>query len=186
MNQNHIIKMADLIGGATFAYGNEQGKSVYRKLLDIIDGLPECDVIGISLKGVKMTDSSFPRESVVSLAKAKRREIGFWIQDFDSKDLKDNWDYAAKAKEQPMIVISDKNVEIIGMELSTSARELFDFIMRKGTVTTSLVAQEFDITAQNASGKLKKLHEQGLIMGSKEVAETGGLEYVFKAIKKSD
>ena len=126
-----------------------------------------------------------PRESIISLAKARRGEIGFYLQDFEGKDLIDNWDYAAKAKEQPMIVFKEKGFELIGPPLPAGSMELLTFIMKKDTVTTSLVAEKFQISSQNASGKLKKLHALGLLLATKEVAETGGIEFVYKAINRS-
>lgn len=182
---NKVFKLFDLIGESS-AFGNEEGRTVYNKLLGALDQSPESKIVGISLKGLKRTDASFPRESVISLAKAKRGEMGFYLQDFESKDLVDNWDYAAKAKDQPMIIIKDKGFAIIGPDLSSGSMELLEFIMKKDLVTTAMVAERFELSVQNASGKLKKLLAQGLILGSKEVAETGGLEYLFKAIKKSD
>jgi len=50
-------------------------------------------------------------------------------------------------------------------------------------VTTSKVSKKFDISVQSASARMKRLHQAGLVLGSKENAETGGLEYVFKAIQ---
>jgi predicted transcriptional regulator len=55
--------------------------------------------------------------------------------------------------------------------------------MKEETITTSKVAKKFDISAPNASAKMKRLHLMGLVLGTKESAETGGLEYVYKAIK---
>ena len=182
MNQkNNVINLADFVDENS-AYGNEEGREVFQKLLKKIDQLPENDIFGISLKGITRTDASFPRESVISLAKAKRGEKGFFLKDFDSKDLMDNWDYAAKAKEQPMIIIKDKGFEVIGPILNSGTMELLTFIMKKESVTTAMVADKFKLTAQNASGKLKKLHDQGLVLAKKEVAVTGGLEYIFRSI----
>lgn len=183
MNQKKaVISLRELIG-APSAFGNEQGRLVYQKLLSQLDEYPENKVIGISLRGIKNTDASFPRESVISLAKAKRGEKGFYLIDFESRDLIDNWDYAAKAKEQPMLIILNGEFQVIGPELSEGTKELLTFIMKKGAVTTSMVAEKLDISAQNASGKLKKLLTQGLVLGAKEAAESGGLEYNFTAIR---
>lgn len=183
MNQNNpIISLREVLNSDS-AFGNDQGRAVYQKLLALLDKHPGSKVVGISLKGIKRTDASFPRESVISLAKAKRGEKGIYLKDFDSKDLMDNWDYAAKAKDQPILVIKDKDFEVIGPDLSEGTKELLAFIMKRGLVTTSMVAEQFDITVQNASGKLKKLLMQGLALGSKEAAESGGLEYNFIAIK---
>ncbi|MDD2465562.1 MAG: hypothetical protein PHI97_16315 [Desulfobulbus sp.] len=182
VNANIIINLAELIG-SDLAFGNEEGRRIYQKLSSELDKHPGKDIFGISLKGIKATDASFPRESVISLLKSKKGEIGFYLLEFSTNDLRDNWDYAAKAKDQPIIVLGRNGYELIGPVLTTGAKELLDFIMKKGTTTTSKVAEEFGVSAQNASAKLKKLFTQGVIMGAKESAETGGVEFVYRAIK---
>lgn len=166
-----------------YAFGNEEGRDIFNKLQRDLAAQPEERVFGISLKGVEATDASFPRESVVSLAKMYKGEKGFYLCDFASKDLLDNWDYAAQAKGQPLIIKTDGGYDVIGPPITDSAKELLDFIMSKGVATTALVAEKFDVSTQNASAKLKKLLDQGLILGSKEAAETGGLEFIFTAIR---
>ena len=179
---NIIIKLVDIVGDDS-AFGNEEGREVFQELSKQLDSYPGRSIFGISLKGIRRTDASFPRESVISLAKAKRGEKGLYLLDFISKDLMDNWDYAAKAKEQPIIVLVEGGYEVLGPDLHAGAKELLDFIMKEGRVTTSKVADKFGVSAQNASGKLKKLYLQGLVMGAKEVAESGGMEFVYRAIK---
>jgi len=182
INTNVIIKLVDLIG-FDIAFGNEDGRKVYKKLSDELDKYPGTDIFGISLKGIRATDASFPRESVISLIKSQKGEKGFYLLDFSSKDLMDNWDYAAKIKDQPVIVLVKDRYEMIGPVLPTGAKAVLDFIMKNGMTTTSKVAEKFEVSAQNASAKLKKLFTQGLIMGAKESAETGGVEFVYRAIK---
>ncbi len=181
MNESYIINLVDLAGSAT-PFGNIEGREVYLKLLSALDAHPSKNVVGISLKGITRTDASFPRESVISLAKAKRGEKGFYLQDFVSVDLMDNWKYAAVAKEQPLIVFTDDGYELLGNDISAGLKALLDFIMESKVVTTSKVAEEFDVTAQNASAKLKKLLSMGLVLGSKQAAESGGMEFVYTAI----
>ena len=179
-----MLKLYDLVGSST-AFGNTEGREVYQKLLSELDSHPSTRVVGISLEGITRTDASFPRESVVSLAKSRSGEKGFYLQDFASLDLKDNWDYAAKAKGLSMIVIRADGYELIGNEISAGSRELLDLIMSEKTVTTSKVAEILDVTAQNASAKLKKLLTLGLILGAKRAAESGGMEFEYTAIQKS-
>ena len=182
MNTNVVINLADLVG-SDLAFGNEEGRKIYQKLSNELDKHPGKDIFGISLKGIKATDASFPREGVISLVKSKKGEKGFYLLEFSTKDLIDNWDYAAKAKDQPVIVLVENGYEVIGPALTTGAKELLDFIMKKGTTTTSKVAEKFGVSAQNASAKLKKMYMQGIIMGAKESAESGGVEFVYRAIK---
>lgn len=184
MNENFILKLHDLIGCST-AFGNEEGREVYQKLLSALDEYPNKSIIGISLDRITRTDASFPRESVITLVKSKSGEKGFYLQDFISKDLIDNWNYAAIAKDQPIIVFTENGYELLGNDLNPGARKLLDFVMEKKTVTTSLVADEFKVSAQNASAKLKKLLSIGLILGTKQTAESGGMEFIYTAIQKN-
>ncbi len=179
-----MLKLYDLVGSST-AFGNTEGREVYQKLLSELDAHPSKKVVGISLDGITRTDASFPRESVVSLAKSRIGEKGFYLQDFASKDLMDNWDYAAKAKGFSLIVFTADSYELIGNDISAGSRELLDFIMKKRSVTTSKVAEALDVSAQNASAKLKKLLSWGLVLGTKQAAESGGMEFVYTAIQKN-
>lgn len=179
-----IISLSDITGKKPFLSGNVLGKNVFQELQRLTEAHPGVAIFGISLKSILATDASFPRESVISLAKLLCGEKGFFLKDFDSDDLIDNWNYAAKAKNQAIIVLKGaRGYDVIGPELSTGTRELLDFVMKEGVVTTSKVAKEFDISAQNASAKMKKLHSMGLVLGSKEAAESGGLEFVYTAIR---
>jgi hypothetical protein len=178
------IRLSRFAAGDPIFFGNESGRAVFQKLQKELEAAPEIDVFGISLDGVRATDASFPRESVVSLAKMLRGEKGFYLEGFVNNDLLDNWDYAAKAKDQNIIVKQgEKKYRVIGPELHESMKALLDFVMREGQVTTAKVAKKFDISVQNASARMKRLHQAGLVLGSKESAETGGLEYLFRAIQ---
>lgn len=163
-------------------FGNKQGRETLSLLSDYIDEHP-AEIYEISMDGIVATDASFPRESVISLAKLSKGQTGFYLTGSFTKDLLDNWHYAAVAKEQPLIVKTKGEYSVIGPAPNQGAKELLDFIMEEGEVTTSKVVQKFGGSAQNSSAKLKKLHATGLILGRKAVAESGGLEFVYKAIK---
>ena len=183
MNQNNpTLNLFEIIGDDS-PYGNDQGQEAHATLKKELNKYPNAKIVGISLKGIKRTDSSFPRESVIALAKEKRGEIGFYLKNFANEDMVDNWHYAANAKDQPLIVLIGKEFRVIGPGPSADNLKLLTFIMKNETVTTSEIAEKFELSAPNASMKLKKLLNQGLIIGSKETAETGGLEYIFTAIK---
>lgn len=179
-----IIYLTELAGKKDFLSGNQLGKEVFQKLQREVESAPGTAIFGVSLKGVQATDASFPRESVISLIKMLCGEKAFFLKDFKSADLVDNWDYAAKAKNQAVIILRGaQDYDVIGPELGAATKELLAFVMKEGVVTTSKVAKKFDVSAQNASAKMKKLHGMGLVFGSKETAETGGLEYVYHAIR---
>lgn len=182
MNQTpamlHLLEFTD----DDHPYGNAQGKVVLRKLTERIDSEPTRDVYGISLEGIEGTDASFPRESIVSLAKQYRGEKGFFLTGFKSKDLLDNWDYGAKAKEQPLVVWTAEGYELIGPEVSGATKKLLDFVLKHKAVTASKAAQDLGISVPNASTQLKNLVKQGFILRSEATAESGGIEFVYKAI----
>lgn len=162
-------------------YGNEQGKATFQRLLAHVEARPQQRVFGISLKGIRHTDASFPRESVVSLAKYFRGERWFFLRDIPNRDLLDNWAYAAQAKDQPLVVWVDGTPEIIGVSLPKAADTLAKYILKQGQVTAAKVAGDLDISVQNASTQLKKLVNQGVVMRSEATAETGGIEYIYQA-----
>ena len=85
--------------GRDHPFGNGQGKEVFRKLIDFVDQHPTVRTFGFSLAGIVATDASFPRESVIALAKHLRGEKGIFLTDLYNRDVIDNWNYAAKAKE---------------------------------------------------------------------------------------
>jgi hypothetical protein len=177
-----ILDLFTFAGRKKLLVGNEQGRAVFDKLRDAIAATPGPQVYEVSLKGIEATDASFPRESVVSLAKQLRGEKGIFLSNFVSQDLLDNWDYAAKAKDQPMVVRDALAYRLIGPPLGSRSEEIFKLAMGNETVTTSAVSVAFGISAQNASAALKKLHGLGLLLGNKEPAESGGLEYVYRAV----
>lgn len=182
MKQNRMqIDLKEIVND-DHAFGNEEGRDAYMAISKIIDDNPRVKFIGISLKNIKATDASFPRESVISLAKSYKGEKGFYLMDVHNRDLLDNWAYGATAKEQPILVQTSDGYEVIGAKVNHSNQELLDFIVMKKKVTTSMVSESFDVSPQNASGKLKKLFGQGLIVGNKEVAESGGLEFIYHSI----
>jgi len=177
-----IINLLDYTKG-DHPFGNAQGKEVFRKLVELVESNSSVDIFRVSLSGIEATDASFPRESVIALAKHFRCEKGFYLTDVADRDLIDNWMYGAKAKDQPLVVWSGNEYEIIGPEMNSAGKSLVGFILERKEVTTSLVANEFDLSAANASTRLKKLFNSGYIMRSEEVAESGGKEFVYKAIK---
>lgn len=180
------IKLIEFTDGNDHPFGNIQGREVFRKLLDFIDSQPTEKIFEISLEGIKATDASFPRESVISLIKQFSGEKWFYITHFDSNDLLDNWAYAAKAKEQPVIVYRDaKNVMTIGPEQNQSAKELLEYVIKHASVSTAKTANDLNISVQNASTRLKKLVNQGLILRAEEIAPSGGVEYIYNSVKNS-
>lgn len=165
--------------------GSAAGREAFTNLREFVESNGRCVLFEVSLEGITNLDSSFARESLVSLAKMFRGERGFVFTHPASPDLIDNLDYIAERKDQPLIVeITDGRYELIGPKLGAELKKVFDYAMEQGTVTTAKVTSKFDLSTQNASQKLKKLLQMGLLLGSKETAESGGLEYVYQAIRR--
>ena len=184
MNQNSIVvKLRDFTGGTDRPFGNSQGKAVFRGLADFLEAHSAVRVFGISLEGIEATDASFPRESVISLAKKLRGEKGIYLTDLHNRDLIDNWSYAALAKAQPMVIWNGQDFEVIGPEMNQATRTLVNYVLRQCQVTTSQVAADLGLSVQNASTRLKKLVLEGYFLRLEEVAETGGIEFKYIAIK---
>ncbi|WP_422846330.1 DNA-binding protein [Acidovorax sp. M2(2025)] len=184
MNRNSIVvKLRDFTGGTDRPFGNSQGKAVFRGLADFVEAHPATRVFGISLDGIEATDASFPRESVIALAKQLRGERGIYLTDLHNRDLIDNWSYAALAKAQPMVIWNGQDFEVIGPEMNQATKALVHYVLQQGQVTTSQVAADLGLSVQNASTRLKKLVLEGYFLRVEEVAETGGIEFKYLAIK---
>jgi hypothetical protein len=183
MNRKSIIINLRTFTSNDRPFGNLEGKSVLHKLSEFVEQNPNVDLFGISLEGIEATDASFPRESVVSLAKQFRGEKGFFLTHLSNRDLIDNWSYAAQAKGQPLVIWNNGNFEIIGPELNKSTRDLVEYVLHKGSVLASQVACDLNLSVQNASTRLKNLVSQGYLLRFEDVADSGGIEFKYSAIK---
>jgi hypothetical protein len=177
-----MMKLIEYTNGNDHPFGNRQGQETYKKLKEFFDRNECKQVVEISLEGIKATDASFPRESVISIIKHLNGEKSFYITGFDSKDLLDNWDYAAKAKKQLVVTKFDNALEVIGPEISSSTKALIDFVYSQSSVTTANVAKALDLSVQNASTRLKKLVNEGIILREEEAAMSGGKEFIYKKL----
>ena len=61
-------------------------------------------------------------------------------------------------------------------------QEVFDLVMKIKEITTNKVAGQLNLSVPNASTKLKKLVDEGYILRVEEVAEAGGIEFIYKSI----
>lgn len=183
MNQKSVVVKLRSLTKNAHPFGNNEGKEVFRKLRDFVEQNPDIEVFGISLNDIEATDASFPRESVISVAKQLRGERGFYLTDLSNRDLIDNWSYAARAKDQPLVIWNNGDFEIIGPELNKSTRDLVEYVLSKGSVLASQVASDLGLSVPNASTRLKNLVSQGYIRRIEGVADSGGIEYRYSAIK---
>ncbi len=177
------IRLLDLTKNS-HPFGNFQGKAAFRALSDIVDAAPRTMVFGISLAGIVATDASFPRESVVAAAKYFRGQRWFYLTDLSDRDLVDNWKYAAQAKQQPLVIWhSEESFEVIGPDISSSASDLLDYVLRHRKVSTAQVATDLGLSVPNASTRLKKLVTDGYLLRQEDIADSGGIEYTYSAIR---
>lgn len=183
MNQNSLVVRLRDVTQTGLPFGNTEGRATYQKLLSTVEANPAVRIVGISFEDIEATDASFPRESVVSLAKHLRGQVGVYLQDISDRDLIDNWDYAAKAKEQPLTIWKRDGFEMIGPTMTSSTRELVDYVLTRGVVVASQVAADLDISVPNASTRLKNLVSQGYLLRAEDVAASGGIEFKYLAIK---
>lgn len=183
MNRNPVVASLRTFTSSPRPFGNLEGKDVYRKLSEFVEQNPSASLFGISMDGIEVTDASFPRESVISLAKQFRGEKGFFLKNLINRDLVDNWNYAAKAKDQPLMLWNTGGFEILGPELNKATQELVEFVVLRGEVLASKVASELGLSVQNASTRLKNLVSQGYLLRSEDVADSGGVEFKYFAIK---
>lgn len=183
MSQNQVnVRLRDFTS-SSILFGSVAGKDVFRKLIDLAEAHPRAQVFGISLQGIEATDATFARESVVALAKHLRGERGVFLSDVHDRDLVDNWTYAARAKDQPLVIWSDTTFEVIGPEMNSSTRGLVEYVLEKRCVFASRVAADLGLSVQNASTRLKSLVMAGYFLRTEEVAESGGIEFQYRAIR---
>lgn len=185
MNENVCtMKLIELCDGNRMPFGNKKGKDIFPKLKAIIDSNPSKNIFEISFDEIEFTDSSFARESILLLAKMFRGNKGIYLSNFDPQyiDMIDNWDYAAEKVQQPILAKIGDNIRLLGDQLSSSNREVFDLVMKNKSITTNKVAKQLSLSVPNASSKLKKLVDEGYILRIEEVAESGGIEFIYKSI----
>ncbi|MBN1840730.1 MAG: DNA-binding protein [Deltaproteobacteria bacterium] len=183
MNENNrVIILRDYMERAD-GWGHEEGRKVFNALLAAVEKTPAIRIFRISLDGVKRTDASFPRESVVELARRYRGIKGFCLTKISNKDLLDNWDAAALKKEQPLMVWSEDQYQVIGPRPSAGNREIFELAVNRGKLTASAAVKELGIKITNASNKLKQLEVKGFLLRADDIAESGGKEFVYFSIK---
>ena len=164
-------------------WGHEQGRRVHERLLKKMEEYPGKQVFRISLRGVRRTDASFPRESVVELARRFRGEKGFCLVDVGDPDLLDNWESAAIKREHPILRWNDSSWDLLGPAPSRGNRKMFEHVMERSTTTAKAAAQCLNLNLTNASTKLKQLLEGGFVLRREETATSGGVEYVYFAIR---
>lgn len=76
-------------------------------------------------------------------------------------------------------VLSGKSADIRKLLLTPEQINLVKFVEMKGSVTSHFVKGLLDISSQNASAKLRRLHDAGYLRMIERNAESGGIERVY-------
>jgi len=178
MNQIATIQLRDFMERDD-GWGNEEGQEVRHKLLRVVESHSDAIVFRISLAHIRRTDTSFPRESVVELAKRFRGLKGFCIVEVSDQDLLDNWDAAALKLQQPLTVWRENKPAIIGPAPTRGNKALLEYLLLVPETTAARVAQALRLQLTNASSKLKQLFDEGFILRRNDASPTGGVEYHY-------
>lgn len=177
-----VIRLSTLMESPQ-GWGRDQGREVFQSLIKEVEELPGRDIVEVSLEGVERCDISFASETVVELAKRYRQNRGFYLSHVAGADLLENWDSAAEKKGQPLMVWDKGLGKVIGVQPSQGNQMAFDFVLTRKSTTAAELVDALDVQITNASTKLKQLWEQGFLLRRQEVAESGGLEFRYFAIK---
>lgn len=176
-----LIPLSSLAGHPDLL-GSKLGRDVFTKLQDVIIERPAERAFALSAKGIRMTDVTFARDSVIALARQHRGHRSFCLVDISDQDQLDNWSCAADNQGQPLMAWSGDRCVVLGSQLTLASRKVVDFVLARSTVSVSEVAIHLDISVPNASTTLKRLKEQGYMVRTEERAPTGGIEYFYHSI----
>lgn len=170
------IRMIDMTKSA-FILGSKAGDQVLNHLRSTVSGTLQ--TIEISLETMTGFDACFARNGAASFAKLYTKQIGTVITNVGNEDVLENLIYGFKAKQMPLIIKNEDGTGSIYADVNSGSSEVLSFVYSRNETSTSQLAQFLDISAPNASAKLKKLYEQGYIHARKRDAISGGIEYVY-------
>ena len=180
--ESTTLRLGEFMNGPE-GWGRDQGREVYGKLLRFVESRPGTILFHVSLQGVTRVDISFASETVVELARQYRGSKGFAFIDLNDPDMLENWEAAAAKKSQPLMVWAGSVCRVIGADPTQGAIEAFQFALgRSRTRATEFVRATPGISIANASTKFKQLWEQGFLLRRENIAESGGVEYVYLRI----
>lgn len=171
-----LIKLLD-VTEADFILGSKNGDEVLNKLRSILLVRPQ--LIEISLEGITGVDACFIRNSIASLTKIFMSNKGVFVSHVGNCDVLDNLVYGFHAKQTPLILKNADGTGAVYSDLPSGAKAILNLAYSSSEITTHQIMKHFDLSAPNASAKLKKLHKDGYLLAEKRDAPTGGIEYVY-------
>ena len=111
---------------------------------------------------------------------------GDWEFAFDDSNagLEENWAAAAERSKQPLLNWAQDDVRVLGPQPSQGVGDAFRFALSKGEVRAADYAASIKgMSITNASTKFKQLWENGFLLRRETTAESGGVEFVYVAIR---
>lgn len=157
--------------------GSKAGAELLAKLRACT--LEKYTILHLSFEGIRCIDACAVRESLASLQKMNIGKLGIVVTNIENQDVIDNLLLGFKAKGLPLITLNSDYTVSVHTNGITTAKPVLEHIYKTGETTTSTLIKPFDLSAPNASAKLKKLSENGFLNCRKETAESGGIEYIF-------
>lgn len=183
MNENSVTLTLCNFMETQEGWGRDQGRKVHQKLLDFVEAKPGAMIFKVLLAGVRRVDISFASETIVELARRYRRQKGFCFVDLTDQDMLENWEAAASRKDQPIMVWEGEKGRVIGVEPSRGTLDAFKVALaRESTRAAEFAASTPAMSIANASTKFKQLWEQGFLLRREDVAESGGVEFLYYRI----
>lgn len=180
--ESTTLRLRDFMDGSE-GWGREHGREVYNGLLRFVESRPGTILFRVSVQSVSRVDVSFASETIVELARRYRGTKGFAFIDIDDPDMLENWDAAAAKKNQPIMVWKRSIGRVIGVQPSQGNVEAFQFALaRARSRAAEFVETTPNMSIANASTKFKQLWEQGFLLRRENVAESGGVEYIYLRI----
>jgi hypothetical protein len=184
MNENAVEIQLRAFMESSEGWGRNQGREAYQKLIDFIEKHAGILVFQISVEGVRRIDISFASETIIELARRYRGNKGFCFIDLTDPDMRENWDAAAERKSQPIMVWEEFQGQVIGIKPSQGLMEAFRFALERPFVRAAeFAAASSGISIANASSKFKQLWTQGFLLRREDVAESGGVEFIYYRIR---
>jgi len=163
------------------------GELARKKINDELELIPDGCNLKLDFNGIKSVDVSFADEGIVKLQKeviskkySNRRIMLINIQ----KSVEENIEGAIFRREEkygeriPILIKRNNKVEILG-KIEKSLKEIFERIIELGALSARELVEELDIEINNASNKLKKLYDYGLVYRD-EIINEEGRQHIYR------
>lgn len=180
------IKKVQLIEilGSEIAMGSASAREVKKKLKSLVGKFDCSDVFELSLAHIQVMDSVFARDCIFSIAKFYRTRKWFYLTQLPEDRISFNLQCASRVEDQPVICIAQGKKQYISSSLDKRALGILNLLDHHESINSVKVAEHFDVSIQNASGRLKSLYDQGLVRRHQIQSVTGGLEYAYQSAIK--